>query len=321
MPAGGAFPGARVAEDTPCGIVPTEGLIRAAQRIFVGAFARPPPEKGLGSGPERAAAMMLETRPEVDRYGVKPKSIEESMPANDNEPAAGLISKLRRLAPLDSHDRHLLAALPFRLEEVPAGRVLVSEGSVIAHCCLLVDGYACRHKTSADGKRQIVSFHVAGDLLDVQHLMLERADHNVETITGGHVAWVPTERLRALALDRPNIGTALWRDALIDSSVFREWVLNVGRRGARTRIAHMLCEVGARVLAADVASEDNLLLPLTQEQIADATGLTAVHVNRMLRQLREAGALSVVARGVCIEDFDRLRAISSFDPAYLHAAA
>ncbi|WP_166040901.1 Crp/Fnr family transcriptional regulator [Sphingosinicella sp. YJ22] len=243
------------------------------------------------------------------------------MPANDNEPAAGLIRKLRRLAPLDPDDRQLLAALPYRPEAVPAGRVLVSEGSIVAQCCLLVDGYACRHKTSADGKRQIVSFHVAGDLLDVQHLMLERADHDVETVTAADIAWVPADRLRALALDRPNIGQALWRDALIDASVFREWVLNVGRRDARTRIAHMLSELAARVLAAGAASEDHLLLPLTQEQIADATGLTAVHVNRMLRQLREAGALSVVARGVCIEDFGRLRAISSFDPAYLHAAA
>lgn len=243
------------------------------------------------------------------------------MPANDNEPSAGLIRKLRRLAPLDSPDRHLLAALPYRLEAVPAGRVLVSEGSIVAQCCLLVEGYACRHKTSADGKRQIVSFHVAGDLLDVQHLLLDRADHNVEAITGAHVAWVPAERLRALALDRPNIARALWRDALIDSSVFREWVLNVGRRDARTRIAHMLCELAARALAAGAAREDHLLLPLTQEQIADATGLTPVHVNRMLRQLREAGALSVVQKGVCIEDFGLLRAISSFDPAYLHAAA
>ena len=243
------------------------------------------------------------------------------MPANDNESAAGLIRKLGRLATLDDEDRELLNALPHRPETVSAGRVLVSEGSVVTQCCVLVEGYACRHKTSAEGKRQIVSFHLAGDVLDVQHLMLERADHNVEAITNAQIAWIPVDRLRALVLERPNIAQAMWRDALIDASVFREWVLNVGRRDAKTRIAHMLCEVGARALAAGVASEDHFLLPLTQEQIADATGLTAVHVNRMLRYLREAGALSVVQKGVCIEDFDLLQAISSFDPTYLHAAA
>lgn len=243
------------------------------------------------------------------------------MPANDNEPAAGLIRKLGRLATLDSDERQILSALPYRLETVPAGTLLVSEGSVITQCCVLVEGYACRHKTSAEGKRQIVSFHIAGDILDIQHLMLERADHNVETITGAQVAWVPVDKLRTLALEHPNIGQALWRDVLIDASVFREWVLNVGRRDARTRIAHMLCEVGARALAAGVGSEKHFLLPLSQEQIADATGLTPVHVNRMLRDLREAGALSVVHKGVCIEDFDLLQAISSFDPTYLHAAA
>ncbi|MFN3727788.1 MAG: Crp/Fnr family transcriptional regulator, partial [Allosphingosinicella sp.] len=154
------------------------------------------------------------------------------MPANDNEPAAGLIRKLGRLARLDAEERRILADLPYRLEAVPPGTLLVSEGNVVTQCCVLVEGYACRHKTSAEGKRQIVSFHLAGDILDIQHLMLDRADHNVEAITSAQVAWVPTDRLRALALERPNIGQALWRDALIDASVFREWVLNVGRRDA-----------------------------------------------------------------------------------------
>ena len=243
------------------------------------------------------------------------------MPANDNETAVGLIRKLGRLAALSTEDQQALGALPFRLERVAAGSLLVSEGSVVSQCCMLVEGYACRHKTSAEGKRQIVSFHLPGDILDIQHFLLSRADHNVETITRAQVAWISAEKLLTLALDRPNIGQALWRDVLIDASIFREWVLNVGRRDARTRIAHMLCEVAARAIKAGVATEDHCLLPLTQEQIADATGLTAVHVNRMLRYLREAGALSVAPKGICIEDYGRLREISSFDPTYLHDAA
>ncbi len=265
--------------------------------------------------------MMRETGFAIDRYGWKPTFIEESMPAKDSEALAGLIRKLDRLSKLDAEDQEMLAALPFRLESVPAGTLLVREGALVTQCCMLAQGYACRHKTSAEGKRQIVSFHLAGDILDIQHLVLARADHNVETITSVEVAWIAADQLRTLAVERPNIGQALWRDALIDASVFREWVLNVGRRDARTRIAHMLCEFGARALATGVARGEHFLLPLTQEQIADATGLTAVHVNRMLRYLREAGALSVGQKGVRIEDFGLLRAISSFDASYLHAAA
>jgi len=243
------------------------------------------------------------------------------MPANDNEPWVGLIEKLDRLATLSDEDRDLLAALPYSVEAVPSATVLVREGTSISRCCLLVEGYACRHKTTAEGKRQIVSFHLPGELLDIQHLLLARADHNVEAITEAKIAWVSTEKLKALAFERPDIGQALWLDVLIDASIFREWVLNVGRRDAKTRIAHMLCEFGARAIKAGVETEGELKLPLTQEQIADATGLTTVHVNRMLRALREDGALSVASRGVHITDFRLLRDLAEFDPSYLHAAA
>jgi len=243
------------------------------------------------------------------------------MPANDNEPWVGLIEKLDRLATLSEEDRGILSALPYSVEIAPAGTLLVNEGANVSRCCLLVEGYACRHKNTVDGKRQIVSFHVQGDVLDIQHLLLTRADHNVETITDATIAWVATEKLKALAFERPDIGQALWRDVLIDASIFREWVLNVGRRDAKTRIAHMLCEFGARAIRSGAVTESDLKLPLTQEQIADATGLTTIHVNRMLRALREDGALTAATRGVSITDFRLLQDIADFDPTYLHAAA
>ena len=243
------------------------------------------------------------------------------MPANDNEPWSRLIDKLDRLATLSIEDREILSAIPYSAETVTAGHLLVSEGSTISRCCLLIDGFACRYKLSAEGKRQIVSFHIPGEILDIQHLLLDRADHNVETITPAKIAWVSTEDLKALAFRREDIGQALWRDVLIDASIFREWVLNVGQRDAKTRIAHMLCEFAARLIRSGGATERDCRLPLSQQQIADATGLTAVHVNRMLRSLREDGALAVSSREVRIADYDALRAIASFDPSYLHAAA
>ena len=231
-----------------------------------------------------------------------------------------LIRKLERLAPLDRADRSALATLPVRVATAPAGHVLVRDGEPVDDCCVLIEGYACRHKMLADGRRQIVSFHLPGDALDLQHLLLARADHNVQTITAVKVAWVPGDALRRVAAERPVVGAALWRDTLIDASVFREWVLNVGQRGAKARVAHMLCEFAVRRENAGIGSPERFELPMTQEHIADATGLTAIHVNRMLQALGGDGVIDRDRRRVTITDWGRMRAIAEFDPGYVHLA-
>lgn len=244
------------------------------------------------------------------------------MVADDvDAPLEALARKLGRLAELDDEDRRAVLSLPRTTETVPPARYLVREGAETLQCCLLVKGYACRHKLAENGGRQIVSFHLPGDILDLQHLLLAVADHNVQTITQAVVAWIPSEALKQVARERPSIGEALWRDTLIDASVFREWVLNVGRRDARSRIAHMLCEFAARREAAGLGPPERFELPMTQEQIADATGLTPVHVNRMLRALRDEGVIAHDKREVQISDWPRMRATADFDPAYLHATA
>lgn len=232
-----------------------------------------------------------------------------------------LVRKLERLSHLEAADRQAVLSLPFRLEDAPAGRMLVREGDAPVECCVLLSGFVCRHKSTSDGARQIVSFHLAGDILDVQHLKLRRADHNVQTITRAQIAWMPREAMNRLLQDRPKVADALWRDALIDASIFREWVLNVGRRDARARVAHMLCEFAARREAAGLGSPEQFELPMTQEQIADATGMTVVHVNRTLRALTEEGAIARDGREIRISDWARMRKIADFDPAYLHDAA
>lgn len=166
-----------------------------------------------------------------------------------------------------------------------------------------------------------MSFHVPGDLLDVQHLHLSSADHNVETLTQARIAWVRVGDLRRLAEAHPAINVALWRDALIDASIFREWVLNVGRRGSKARIAHMLCEFAIRCSTAGLSAPEGLHIPMTQEQIADATGLTTVHVNRSLRALRHDGAIGGDGRKFVITDWARLEEIAGFHAGYLHQAA
>jgi CRP-like cAMP-binding protein len=234
---------------------------------------------------------------------------------------AALTRKLSVLADLNDADRQAIRGLPSSVEAVSAGRHLVREGTAPTDCCLLISGYACRYKLAANGGRQIVSFHIPGDLLDLQHLFLFVADHHVETITPAEIAWIPKANLRALARERPAIAEAFWRDTLIDASIFREWVLNVGRRSAKSRIAHMLCEFVARCQAAGLARAEGFAWPMTQEQIADATGLTPVHVNRMLKALSAEGAIERRPRGHAVRDWHRLKQIGDFDQIYLHAAA
>lgn len=243
------------------------------------------------------------------------------MTANDNDAFSRVIRKLEQLAHLEQADRDAIRSLPFTIKTAPSNHYLVREGDIATDCCVLLSGYACRHKAARNGGRQIVSFHMSGDILDLQHLLLSRADHNVQTITEAVFAWVPAANLRRVAQERPTLGEALWRDTLIDASIFREWVLNVGRRDAKQRIAHMLCEFAARREKAGLGSPERFDLPMTQEQIADATGLTSVHVNRMLHELASDGVIVRDKRQVEITDWRRMCRVADFDPAYLHEAA
>lgn len=240
---------------------------------------------------------------------------------NNDGPLVALARKLNRLNPLAQDDLARLMALSVDVEQVPRFRDLICEGGRPTRCCLLIHGYAARYKEAASGSRQIVAFHIAGDLLDIQHLLLARADHSVETITPATVGWIAKRDLVQLAWERPAIGKALWRDCLIDASIFREWVLNVGRRDAKARVAHMLCEFVARCEAAGLGNREMFELPMTQSQIADATGLTSIHVNRTLKSLDADGAISRDRKHFRVVDWDRLCWIAEFDPAYLHAAA
>jgi CRP-like cAMP-binding protein len=237
------------------------------------------------------------------------------------DPLAALIRKLNSLNKLNDEDVAGIRSLPFRPQRFRAGATVVSTGQLVSECCLLVAGYACRQKLASDGGRQIVSFHMAGDILDIQHLLFEKADHNVQTITDAEVLFFPMREVRKLIQARPEIGKALWRDCLVDASIFREWVLNVGRRDAKMRIAHLICEFATRHEALGLGSPTRFTLPMTQEDIGDATGLTSVHVNRMLRALTEDGVIARTGREIRIADWDRMKDVADFDPDYLHLAA
>jgi CRP-like cAMP-binding protein len=239
-----------------------------------------------------------------------------------NNSAANLwtpaIRKLERSGPLAAADREALAALPLTVREVKAASYLVREGDRPEHCCILLDGYAHRHKLTKEGSRQIVSIHMTGDLIDLQQVLLDRADHNVQTLTRATLGTVSIEAMKNLARAHPRIAEAFWRDCLIDASIFREWVLNVGRREAPARIAHLLCEFGTRSEAAGLSVCGRFELPMTQEQLADATGMTPVHVNRTLQYLGAQGLIERKMRSIYVADWQRLKRVAGFHEAYLH---
>jgi CRP-like cAMP-binding protein len=231
---------------------------------------------------------------------------------------APTMRKLEKRFSFSADDRAAFLALPASVKTLSAGSYIVREADIAKNCCVLLSGFAYRHKIVGDGNRQIVSVHVPGDMVDLHNSFLGVADHNVQMLTEGDVALIPAKAVKDLAFERPAIGRAILLDTLVDGSIFREWIANVGRRDARTRVAHLLCEFAVRLQAATGDKTRNYMLPMTQEQLGDATGLTAVHVNRTVQGLRRDGLISTDRRSVTIEDWRGLMATGDFNAAYLH---
>jgi CRP-like cAMP-binding protein len=229
-----------------------------------------------------------------------------------------LVKKLRSWAPLGVADTEALLQLPATIRRLKPGHHIVWDGDTPQNGCLLLRGFAYRHKIVREGKKQIFSLHMDGDLVDLQNALLGRADHNVETLTECEVALIPIETIRKIAFERPAIGMAMWYETLVEGSIFREWIANIGRRTARERIAHLFCEISVRLQAADLAKRDGFLVPMSQEWISDAVSLTSVHVNRVLKGLEADGLIHRSKRWLEIRDWDALAETGDFNPAYLH---
>jgi CRP-like cAMP-binding protein len=229
-----------------------------------------------------------------------------------------MVRRIERRSPLDRAERETLLGLPHNVKKLAASAHIVRDGDAPEFCTLLLSGFAYRYKLTGEGGRQIISLHCAGEFLDLQNSFLGVADHSVQMLTEGEVAFIPPATIEQLALSSPAIGRALWIDSLIDAAIFREWVVNVGRRDSRARVAHLLCEFSLRLEAAGLASNHTYELPMTQEQLADAVGLTSVHVNRVLKQLGEEGLIRRDRRSIVILDWNRMRQAGDFNERYLH---
>lgn len=229
-----------------------------------------------------------------------------------------MVRKLQQWRPLDAADQDALHALPHQTISLKPLEYIVREGDKPRSSCLMLSGYSFRHKIAGNGGRQIFSIHMKGDLADLQNSLLGTADHNLQALTRVEAAMIPVEAIEDIAFTRPAIGRAMWYETLVDGSIFREWTLNVGRRDARTRMAHMLCEFALRIEQAGLGERCDYELPMTQEQLADALGITSVHANRTLMTLAQEGLIARNNRAVRITDWAALRKTGDFDPAYLH---
>lgn len=228
-----------------------------------------------------------------------------------------LIRKLEAFGPLPDRDKRALELATRRTRRVSAGRDLVREGDRPTECQLILEGFAYRHRTLEDGQRQIMSFEIPGDLCDLHGFLMGRADHGITTLTPCMVAALPHEALADWVESRPAMARALWRSTLVDAAISQVWLCNIGRRTARGRVAHLLCEVLRRLQAAGLAGDGGCTLPIPPAEIADALGLSAVHVNRTLRRLHSEELVTAGDEQVAIDDLPGLQAAGGFDPAYL----
>ena len=230
-----------------------------------------------------------------------------------------LTRRLEEYVSLTDADREELARLCAQATRtIQPKRDLISEGDAPRAVFVILDGWACHYRNLEDGSRQIVDFAIPGDLCDLNLFILDRMDHSIGAITRLKVAEVGREIFHRIVTNYPNITTALWWIELVSKSIHREWIVNVGQRSARQRIAHLFCEMFLRLESVGLTDGISCDFPLTQNDIAETTGLTSVHVNRSIQELRREGLILFKRQRLTIPDMLKLQGAGLFNPDYLH---
>jgi CRP-like cAMP-binding protein len=227
------------------------------------------------------------------------------------------VRKLEYGAKLTDADRQFLASITKKPKRLPARSDISREGETPRDAHLVMKGFACRYKQRENGKRQVMALFVPGDLCDFHVQILGQMDHSIGTITAASVVTVPPETIAEMTAN-PRINRAMWWMTLVDEGTLREWLVNIGQRSAAARLAHLFCEVRLRLLSVGLAEEDRFEFPLTQTDLAEAMGLTTVHVNRSLKQLRDRDLIRFEGGRIIFPDYERLSVFADFDPNYLH---
>lgn len=228
------------------------------------------------------------------------------------------IRRLSGYSLLDEAEIALLTKACRNVRELPAGAHLIQEGDEPDPVFVILEGWACGYKILRDGGRQIISFMLPGDFCDIHIAILRAIDHSIVTLTKARVASLPRSEMEALIQARPMLTQAFWWSQLVDQSISRSWIVSMGRRKSVERVAHLMCELYIRMRNIGLAADDECDIPLTQLVIADALGLTPVHVNRVLSVLKTAKTMELSHGSLRIIDPENLAHIAGFDRGYLH---
>jgi CRP-like cAMP-binding protein len=226
------------------------------------------------------------------------------------------LQKLQNLVELNSADAAAIAGLTARPREYQAKQDIIREGDPPGPVFVILKGWACRYKILPSGTRQIMAFLLPGDACDLHIGMLAEMDHNLQALTQCEVALIPGDRMEILLEDHPAVARAMYKSQLIDEGILRAWIVSNGRRSSVERVAHLMCELYLRSFS--INSSGQVAFPISQIVVADALGMTPVHVNRILKELRMAGAMSLTRGNLLISDALKLVQIAGFDENYLH---
>ncbi len=228
------------------------------------------------------------------------------------------LKKLSGLVELTAGDAAAIENATSRPRRYVARQDLIREGDETGPVFVLLEGWACRYKILPSGTRQIMAFLMPGDCCDLHIKLLAEMDHGIQAITTAMVATIAQPQMQAMMRDYPNIAQAMYTAQLIDEGVMRAWIVSMGRRSATERVAHLICELYLRARNIGLTGDDEFALPLSQLVLADALGMTAVHINRILKELRLTGAMALKRGSVTILDPVKLVQIAGFDENYLH---
>ena len=230
-----------------------------------------------------------------------------------------LTMKLEQFTNFDPEERQRLdQLLSYPTETYVRGRTIIREGEKVGDVHLVLTGLAARSKTLRSGERQFMALLVPGDLCDVEVFVLEGMDHDIVAMTETTCVLVPAKVIEGLLTESTKLTRALWWSTMTDSAVLREWIVDHGSRDSIERIAHLMCEMLIRYRIIGETTDDSFPFTLTQDDLADATGMTTVHVNRMLQQLRSQGLIELTGRVLTILDPKGLQQLAKYDSAYLH---
>lgn len=228
------------------------------------------------------------------------------------------LAKIERHVPLSLPAREAFLSMPAESQDFAAYRDVIKEGDRPHRASFVESGLVSRYQTLRGGERQIMSFHIAGDLVDLQSALVVIADHGVRTHCATRIVTVAHADVLRAAANYPELGRAFWFDTLCDAAIFREWTVNLGRRKSHERTAHLILEMAALYERAGLAEDDTFEFPITQSDLSDALGMTAIHLNRVLQSLRRDRLIRTHARSITIENRAALTALAGFDPRYLH---